>query len=167
MATRAVARSWMVDAATWALAFDPRCGHLASGSHDGVIRLWEVESGACIRSWDAHTEMIADLAYHPDGGLLVSASYDATARLWDAGTGAAGRVLHGETRVPAIAFSPDGRLLAGGSHTELVRIWDVATGAVVQEIHSPRPYDGLNITGVAGLTDAEVRMLKQLGAVER
>ncbi|MGB3220719.1 MAG: hypothetical protein WBD79_25245, partial [Anaerolineae bacterium] len=99
--------------------------------------------------------------------LLVSASYDATARLWDAGTGAAGRVLHGETRVPAIAFSPDGRLLAGGSHTELVRIWDVATGAVVQEIHSPRPYDGLDITGVAGLTDAEVRMLKQLGAVER
>ncbi|MFZ1268911.1 MAG: hypothetical protein WAU95_20830, partial [Anaerolineae bacterium] len=76
-------------------------------------------------------------------------------------------VLHGETRVPAIAFSPDGRLLAGGSHTELVRIWDVATGAVVQEIHSPRPYDGLDITGVAGLTDAEVRMLKQLGAVER
>ncbi|MBK7199843.1 pentapeptide repeat-containing protein [Candidatus Amarolinea dominans] len=167
MATRAVARSWMVGAATWALAFDPRGGRLASGSHDGVIRLWEVESGACIRSWDAHTELIADLAYHPDGGLLVSASYDATARLWDAGTGAAGRVLHGETRVPAIAFSPDGRLLAGGSHTELVRIWDVATGAVVQEIHSPRPYDGLDITGVAGLTDAEVRMLKQLGAVER
>jgi len=40
------------------------------------------------------------------------------------------------------------------------------TDAVVQEIHSPRPYDGLNITGVTGLTDAEVRMLKQLGAVE-
>jgi len=42
----------------------------------------------------------------------------------------------------------------------------VVTGAVVQEIHSPQPYDGLNITGVTGLTDAEIRMLKQLGAVE-
>lgn len=107
------------------------------------------------------------LAFHPTHEhLLASASYDATVRLWKADTGALTRTLQGETRVPAIAFSPAGRLLAGGSHSETVRIWDVATGAIVQEIHSPRPYDGLDITGVTGLTDAEIRMLKQLGAVE-
>lgn len=167
LATRAIAHTWQIDVATWALAFDPRGGCLASGSHDGVVRLWDIATGACVRSWDAHTELIVALAYDPQARLLASASYDATAQLWDAETGALIRALRGETRVPAIAFSPDGRLLAGGSHTELVRIWDVTSGAVVQEIHSPRPYDGLDITGVTGLTDAEVRMLKQLGAVER
>lgn len=167
VATRAVAQTWQVEAATWALAFAPAGGRLASGSHDGVIRLWDSETGACIRSWDAHGEPIVALAYQPNGELLASASYDATVRLWDPETGALMRALQGETRVPAIAFSPDGRLLAGGSHSETVRVWDVATGAVVLEVHSPRPYDGLDITGVTGLTDAEIRMLKQLGAVER
>ena len=57
--------------------------------------------------------------------------------------------------------------VSSGGGDATVRVWDGATGAVVQESHSPRPYDGLDITGVAGLTDAEVRMLKQLGAVER
>lgn len=167
LATRTIAHTWEAGAATWALAFDSRGGCLASGSHDGVVRLWDIETGACVRSWDAHTELIAALAYDPQARFLASASYDATVRLWDAETGALIRTLQGETRVPAIAFSPDGQRLAGGSHTELVRIWDVTSGAVVQEIHSPRPYDGLDITGVTGLTDAEVRMLKQLGAVER
>lgn len=119
-----------------------------------------------MRTWRAHNDLIVTLAFHPYARLLGSASYDETARLWDADSGALVRTLQGDTRVPAIAFSPDGRRLVGGSHTETVRIWDIETGQVVQEIHSPRPYDGLNITGVTGLTDAEIRMLKQLGAVE-
>lgn len=167
MATQALARQWEVGVATWGVAFDPRRGRLAVGSHDGVVRLWEIATGACLREWPAHDDLIVALAYDPAGQVLASAGYDGVARLWDAETGAAVRTLHGEGRVPAIAFSPDGRYLAGGSHSERVHIWDVATGAVVRELHTPRPYDGLDITGVTGLTDAEVRMLKQLGAVER
>lgn len=166
LATRRIARTWSLGVATWGLSFDPRGQFLASGSHDGFIRLWDVETGASMRTWHAHSDLIVALAFRPHASLLASASYDETARLWDADTAALVRTLHGETRVPAIAFSPDGRRLAGGSHTETVRIWDIETGQVVQEIHSPRPYDGLNITGVTGLTDAEIRMLKQLGAVE-
>lgn len=131
------------------------------------MRLWDVRDGACLREWPAHDDLIVALAYDPAGRLLASAGYDGVARLWDAETGVAVRTLHGEGRVPAIAFSPDGRYLAGGSHSEWVHIWDVATGAVVRELRTPRPYDGLDITGVTGLTDTEVRMLKQLGTVER
>ncbi len=175
VATRTVARTWQVEAATWALAFDPAGGRLASGSHDGVIRLWDLATGACLRAWSAHREPIVALAYRPcvpgrceaPGTYLASAGHETAVRLWDPETGAAIRALQGETRVPSIAFSPDGRLLAGGSYREAVRIWDVETGAIVQEVRTPRPYDGLDITGVTGLTDAEVRMLKQLGAVER
>lgn len=167
VATQALARQWEVGVATWGVAFDPRRGRLAGGSHDGVVRLWDLATGACLREWRAHDDLIVALAYDPAGQVLASAGYDGVARLWDAETGAALRTLRGEGRVPAIAFSPDGRHLAGGSHNERVQIWDVATGAVVQELHTPRPYDGLDITGATGLTDAEVRMLKQLGAVER
>jgi hypothetical protein len=32
--------------------------------------------------------------------------------------------------------------------------------------HAPRPYEGMNITGATGLTDAQRETLRALGAVE-
>ncbi len=157
---------WQTAAAVWGLAFDLRGERLASGSHDGTMRLWDMTSGACVQTWQAHEDAIDALAYHPLAGLLASASHDGSVRLWDADTGTLVRRLQSEDRVSGIAFSPDGRRLAAGGRNEVVRIWDWATATVVQELICPRPYDGLNITGVTGLTNAQVRMLKQLGAVE-
>jgi hypothetical protein len=54
-----------------ALAFSPDEHTLASGSVDGSIKLWDVESGALLWSgW--HTQVTLCLAFSPDGSLLAS-----------------------------------------------------------------------------------------------
>ena len=72
----------------YALTFSPCGRYLASGSWwawtDKVsIRLWEIATSECIRTFWGHYSDIQDLAFSPDGTLLASGSFDSTILLWD------------------------------------------------------------------------------------
>ena len=65
-----------------------------------------------------------------------------------------------------VAFSSDGRFIASGSSDTTIKLWDVQTGKCVKTLTTPRPYEGMNISAVQGLTTEQQLMLKSLGAVE-
>ncbi len=48
----------------------------------------------------------------------------------------------------------------------MVKLWDVSTGECLKTLRSNRPYEGMNITGVTGLTSSQRATLLALGAVE-
>jgi WD40 repeat protein len=105
--------------------------------------------------------------FSPDGTMLVSGSHDQTVRLWDVNTGECLKVLRGHDNwVWSVAYSPDGYRIATASQDETIKLWDAKTGECLKTLPVPKPYEGMNITGVMGLTDAQKATLKALGAVE-
>jgi WD40 repeat protein/transcriptional regulator with XRE-family HTH domain len=108
---------------TLALAFSPDERTLASGSEDGSVKLWDVESGALLWSgW--HTKVTLCLAFSPDGSLLASGSQDGSVRLWNPKLGTPVEDIPHPGPVFSLAWSPDGRLLASGDVAGTIRLWE-------------------------------------------
>jgi len=115
--------------------FSPDSRRIASSSQDGIVKVWDAQTGEDLLSFQAHADHVRSVAFSPEGQRLATASWDGTAKVWDAQTG---QLIHtlkirgGLGSAQKVAFSPDGRRLAcGGGQRETfgeVTIWDATTG---------------------------------------
>lgn len=141
------------------VVFDPSGNRLATGCHDGTVRIWDVAKGQLLRQIRAHVAgppaPVYCLSWDNSGNRLVSGSFDQTLKLWDVGSGELVREFRAfnEKSFPrghfegvlCASLSPDGKSLASGSSDRTIRIWDVASGSVIRELTNP----GLRPTGPA------------------
>jgi dipeptidyl aminopeptidase/acylaminoacyl peptidase len=98
---------------------------LATGGHDGAIRLWDAISGQRLSKHRGHAIAINGLAWEPHGSRFASASQDHAVGIWEGASGQPMCRLEGHTRsVLAVAWSPDGSRLASASMDRSVAIWD-------------------------------------------
>ncbi len=116
-------------ATIWAYAFSPDGKRALSGSSEGTLRLWDVETGRCIGGLEGHKYDVECVEWSADQRLSLSGGADFTVRLWDVETGHCLRVLEGHTgSVRTVAWSADQRLSLSGGADFTVRLWDVETG---------------------------------------
>src|SRR5205807_1989738 len=109
------------------------------------------------------------LAMSANGELIVSGGVDGTLGVWEIDTGQQRALFHAHSaEVWGVAFSADGRLVISGGLDGTVRLWDVERGGVELSTMRPdRPYERMDITGVAGISDLERGALMALGALVR
>jgi len=153
----------------WVLSvvFSPNGLWLASASGDRTVKLWDVQTGACLQTLTGHDQRVRSVVFSPDGTRLASSSDDHTVKVWTVETGTCLQTLTGhQGTVWCVAFSLDGQRLVSGSEDETLQLWQVETGEWLQRLRTDRPYEGMNITGVIGLTTEQKATLKALGAVE-
>jgi WD40 repeat protein len=114
------------------VAFSPDGGRVLSGGSDNTIKLWEVATGALIRTFEGHSAIVASVAFSPDGTRVLSGGWDKTIKLWDTATGALIRTFEGHSAmVTSVAFSPDGGRVLSGGWDNTIKLWEVATGALI------------------------------------
>ena len=91
-----------------------------------------------------------------------------TVKVWDAEKGGDPLLtLRGhEDIVWSVALSADGKRIVSGSGDKTIKVWDTQSWECIRTLQPDRPYEGMNISGVTGLTGAQIATLKALGAVE-
>ncbi len=127
------------------VAITPDSTFALSGSADEqTIRLWNLETGECVRQFAGHSAEVSALAILPDGRHVLSGSLDTTLRLWEIPSGQCLRVFEGcREPVTALTVTPDGEYALFGS-ANFVRQLDLATGRLVRTFRG----HGDDITGI-------------------
>jgi WD40 repeat protein len=137
-------RSWTIETKRhrWimnSIAVSPEGKRLATSGYDGIVRIWDTETGNLERALVGHEGSVAGLAWSPDGKYLASAGYF-NAHVWDTATGMTVRILRGKYGVSLVAWSPDGtKLLTGGGGSGQLALWDVAAGKRLVETEYGNP----------------------------
>ncbi|MBD3886801.1 NACHT domain-containing protein [Phormidium tenue FACHB-886] len=147
---------------------------LASSSSDQTVRLWRIpntrmpdRAPKCINVLSGHTDVVWSVAWSPDGQMLATGSQDYSVKLWDKQTGVCLKTFQGHTSwVRSVVWIWEGQALASGSTDETIKLWDVQTGECLKTLRVDRPYEGMDITGITGVTEAQKATLKTLGAIE-
>ncbi len=169
--------------ATTVVATSPTDRRAATGGADGVVRIWDLDTGVQVAALRGHEEEITALEVSPDGGYLASAAADRTVRLWSLAHGSEERaVLYGhDDRVTAVAFGlrdapsfagPDagdeserrlaaGPWLASGSADGAVALWQL--GSTRPSI-LVREHDA-SVTGLAALPDGSLASAGEDGTI--
>ena len=115
-----------------ALTPNGRCA--ISGSGDGALRMWDLESNRPARIFVGHTGPVRAVVITPDGRRAVSASSDHTLRVWDLKSGQSVHTLEGHRNsVLVTAITPDGRCAVSASSDGTLRVWDLESG---QSVHT-------------------------------
>lgn len=101
---------------------------MASGSCDKTLKIWDVETGACLWTLEGHTRIVDCIAMLPND-RLVSGSSDKTIKVWNIETGQCLKTLEGHTAyVLAIKQLFDGRLISCSLDCT-IKIWNIDSGS--------------------------------------
>ncbi|BAU12409.1 WD-40 repeat protein [Leptolyngbya sp. NIES-3755] len=173
-------------ALTFYAAWHPDGRRLATASHDQTLKVWDTHTGDCLITLQGNSPMWTVL-WLSDGRTLASTNSDGLLQVWDSETGQCVRVIRAhQVMIWALIAHPTRPVIATGSEEQNVKfwstqtwdclrtlqgydntLWNAETGECLQTLQPDRPYEGMNITGVTGITPAQQQSLISLGAVER
>ena len=118
--------------AVHACAVTPDGRRVVSASEDYSVKVWDLDSGRAIASFEGHSYGVMACAVTPDGRRVVSASNDRTLKVWDLAGRRVLASLHGHTgAVNACSVAPDGRHLVSASDDRTLKLWDLDTGSAL------------------------------------
>jgi WD40 repeat protein/serine/threonine protein kinase len=129
LATRHVRHSLSGPQQSHTVAFSPDGKLLAAGGHDGLLFLWDPETGRQFGAMPAEAAEISQVAFSPDGRLLASAVGNGLVRIWEVSTCTLLRTVRADPiNASCVAFSLDGKTLITGGREGIVRLFEVGSG---------------------------------------
>lgn len=131
-----------------AVAFDPKGLLLATGCHDGKVRLFDIAKGNVVKEIDAHTKAepspVYSVLWANDGKRLISCSMQGSIKAWDVPGGNMAYEIKAykekeadnghKEGVFSLAISPDQTILATAGGDRVIKLWNLQDGKFIRNL---------------------------------
>jgi tRNA A-37 threonylcarbamoyl transferase component Bud32 len=115
------------------VAFSPDGTLLASVSHDGAVRLWDVVKNAPLFTFEGLPDKTyTSPVFLSNGKILACGNGDNKVHYYDLKTGKEMRVSFNHDGLSALAASPDGTMLVSAGWDHTLALHDAATGNLIR-----------------------------------
>lgn len=113
---------------------------IVSGSYDGTVRTWALQTGSQELVYSGHTGAVFALAVSKSG-FVVSGGIDRTIQVWDIDSGAPIKTLLGHNSSvlslkllePQYSFCGEPTVLSGGQDGTVI-VWSLSSGSVIRSL---------------------------------
>lgn len=107
------------------VAFSADGSKVAAGNLEGIIRIWDANSGKELHLLKGH-EGVWAVAFSPDGSKLATGGWDQRIKIWDVASGKEAQSINAHNHtVTALVFHPTEPKLASGGFDGMVKIWAI------------------------------------------
>lgn len=114
--------------ATRAVEFSRDGRWMATGGHDGLVKLWSMQTGRVAKTFRGHAGGVRTVAFSPDGRRIASAGWGRSIIIWNITTGKKEAAIPvARHDVMCVRFTPDGRKLVSCGRDKTARVWDMAS----------------------------------------
>jgi len=137
--------------AVWTVDVDPQCKILASGAADNTMRLWDVQTGQLLKTWEFGSA-IKRVEFSPDGSQLLGvmekrAGHLSTIFVYDinsedpasSSNEYALRIIVDDSKATVAGFSYQSKYIISGHEDGTVSQWDAKNGDLLDstQVHEP------------------------------
>jgi WD40 repeat protein len=142
-----------------AVACNPRCNYLLTGSENNNVKLWDFshETPRELAQLPGHTKSITCVKFSPDGNYIATSGHDGVIRLWhidiklpksteqcipvfigEIGERSNSSLLTLEDTVHAFDFGPRMAYILMGSYNNNPRLWQLEQASIIHSISTPQ-----------------------------
>ncbi len=108
---------------------------VATGGSDGMILVWDIETGQNLLNIKAHNGYSFGLVFTADSKKLISAVVDDQyIKIWDLDSGSCLKSWQSSASIYRIALSADDQTLACSGENGSLLLWDVRTGQLLKKL---------------------------------
>ncbi|NEU75252.1 hypothetical protein PI95_022495 [Hassallia byssoidea VB512170] len=123
------------------VSYSPDGKMIASGSADGVVKVWQQDGIEIATINNAHEKKITNLIFSPDNKKIISGSEDKTLKLWDIksiknnqiNTKPISIFARAQTELVSASFSPNGQTILSGAKDGRIILWNL-DGKVIKDL---------------------------------